>query len=52
MARPIKETPILKGQEARVFIQKMNNVSERKISSDEVIRMKSNYERMRSISKF
>lgn len=52
MARPIKETPILTGHDAKSFISKMNSSSDRKISSDEVKRMKENYESMKSIAKF
>lgn len=52
MARPIKETPILKGQDAKFFFDRMTTVSERKVSSDEAKRMRENYEKMKSITKF
>lgn len=52
MARPIKETPILTGQDAKSFISKMNSASDRKISPDEAKRIKENYEKMKSIAKF
>jgi hypothetical protein len=52
MARPIKETPVLEGKDARSFIEKMSSASDRKVSTDDVKRMRDNYERMKSIAKF
>ncbi len=50
MATPIKETPILTGEDARRFIQRMENV--KPVSKEELDRMKKNYEFMRGIADF
>ena len=42
MARPIKETPILYGEDARRFEARMKE--QRRISSEERARIKANYE--------
>jgi hypothetical protein len=44
MARPIKETPVLRGKDAERFYQKMENVE--KVSAEELARIK------KSASKF
>lgn len=50
MARKIKETPILTGQDAKRFMQRMQET--RTISKEEIERIKRNYEYIISISKF
>ncbi len=40
MAKPIKETPVLKGKDAERFFQKMKNVE--KLSVQEIARIKHN----------
>lgn len=50
MAIPIKETPILAGEDARKFLQRMNE--RRELSAEEVERMKKNYELIMSIADF
>ncbi len=50
MARPIKETPILKGKDAERFVKRMNET--RAVSDTEIRRVKKNYEYILSISKF
>ena len=50
MARPIAETPILYGEDATRFMQRMHNVQ--KISAEEKERMRKSYEWMKSISTF
>lgn len=42
MATPIKETPILTGEDAKRFLQRMNE--KREVSDEEINRMKRNYE--------
>ena len=42
MARPIKETPILYGEDARRFVERMNE--HRRVSPEERARIKANYE--------
>ena len=50
MARPIAETPILYGEDAARFMQRMHNVQ--KISAEEKERMRKSYEWIKSISTF
>jgi hypothetical protein len=52
MARPIKETPILKGQDAKKFFDKMNTAADRKSSPQKLAEMKENFYKMKFISKF
>ncbi len=49
MAKPIKETPVLTGEDARRFIEQTNNVV--KVSPELKARMQANYERMSAIAK-
>ncbi|WP_293713399.1 hypothetical protein [uncultured Parabacteroides sp.] len=42
MARPIRETPILFGEDARMFEERMK--CPRKVSKEELDRVKKNYE--------
>jgi len=50
MARPIKETPTLKGEDARVFEENINHP--RVVSQAEVKAARESYDRMMSIVKF
>jgi len=50
MATPIKETPILTGEDAKRFLQRMNE--KREVSDEEINRMKRNYELIMSIADF
>ena len=50
MARPIKETPTLKGKDARVFEGKVKNP--RTVSKEEVQAARASYDRIKSIAKF
>ena len=50
MATPIKETPILTGEDARRFLKRMNE--KREIPQEEIERMKRNYELIMSIAEF
>ena len=52
MARPIKETPILKGSDAKAFIEKMNNNIGNTVSQEERDRIRKNFIRMQAIVKF
>lgn len=52
MAKPIKETPILEGKDAKVFISKMNTSAFRKLSVSEKNRIQSNFKKISAISKF
>lgn len=50
MARPIKETPTLRGNDARVFAEKVNNP--RKVSRAEIKAAYESYKRIVNIAKF
>ena len=50
MARPIKETPILKGKDAERFLRLMDGM--KPASKEELERVKKNYEYMMSIADF
>lgn len=52
MARPIKETPVLKGQHAIDFLNKVNSSAKPKISKTEKEKIRKDYEALKSISKF
>lgn len=52
MARPIKETPILKGKDAQNFYDRIETASKRKASPEVIARIKENYAKMVAISKF
>jgi hypothetical protein len=44
MAQPIKETPILKGKDARAFDKEMIDAQKRKVPSEDYKRAKAIYE--------
>lgn len=50
MARPIKDTPVLRGKDARIFEEKINNP--RTVSQAEVNAARESYERIMSIAQF
>lgn len=50
MARPIKETPILYGEDARRFEERMKE--HRRVSPEERVRIKTNYEALRATANF
>ena len=50
MARPIKETPILYGEDARRFEARMKE--RRRVSPEERARIKANYEAVKSVCDF
>lgn len=50
MARKIKETPILTGNDAKRFMERMRET--RVVPKEEIERVKKNYEYIISISKF
>lgn len=52
MSNKIKETPILRGADARRFLKNAKNSSSNKVSSEERAKILSSYEKMKSISKF
>lgn len=50
MARPIKETPILYGEDAKRFLKAMENV--KPASQEEKQRVRAAYEKMKKIASF
>jgi hypothetical protein len=52
MAKPIKETPILKGNDAKRFMDNMNILASKRIDLSVRERIKSNYNKLIAISKF
>lgn len=50
MAKPIKETPVLKGKDAVNFVNNQRNYDKIAISTSERERMYSNYQKLQSIS--
>jgi hypothetical protein len=52
MAKPISETPVLKGKDAKAFLDRTNEKNIQKVSSEERARIQQNYEKLKSITKF
>lgn len=52
MAKPIKETPFLKGKDAVKFNQDIIDNRSAKVNMEVRARMKSNYEKLKSIAAF
>ncbi len=51
MARPIKETPVLTGQDAKKFIKAIEVSQTKKVWAEELERINSNYERLKAMAK-
>lgn len=51
MAKPIKETPILMGKDAVMFLNKVKASSDKKASPQEIAKMKENFSKLNSIVK-
>lgn len=49
MALPIKDTPVLTGEDARRFLAQMKANENKKASPEEMARMKASYEAMHKI---
>lgn len=52
MARPIKETPVLKGKEAAKFLTEVNKAKDQKASKETIERIKKNYDKLKAIANF
>lgn len=50
MARPIKETPVLRGQDAELFARRMESVG--RASANEIEEARRAYESLKAISTF
>ena len=52
MAKPIKETPVLKGKDARVFLEKIQKSIENRNTPNENVKIRENFSRLNAIAKF
>ncbi len=52
MAKPIKETPVLTGKDAALFIQSMKEGDHNRINTKERARIRENFSKLKSIAKF
>lgn len=52
MARPIKDTPTLKGKDAKKFLKKFEKVKENKIPPAQLAKMRENFSALQSIAQF
>lgn len=52
MARLIKETPVLSGKDAEVFMENMENAKNQKASLTERKRIMDNYKKFKAITNF
>ena len=52
MARPIKDTPTLKGKDAKRFLKQLKKADQNKVSSAELAKMRKNFNALNSIAKF
>ncbi len=51
MAKPIKETPVLKGRDAKKFLKRIVEVQDKKIDQKHLAKMKENFSKLNSIVK-
>lgn len=51
MAKPIKETPILRGKDASKFLKAIEENKTKKVSAEELARINKNYERLKAMAK-
>lgn len=52
MAKPIKDTPILRGKDAVNFLQESKKAETQKVSKKELERIKANFKKLKSIATF
>ena len=52
MAKPIKETPVLTGKDAKTFIKQMDASSKTRVNSAERARIRENFAKLSAIAKF
>lgn len=52
MARPIKETPVLKGSDAKTFLSKQKEAEGKKIEPAVKERIVANYNKLNNLAKF
>ena len=52
MAKPIKETPILRGEDAQRFVKEIEKAEKEKVSSETATQHKAKYNLLKSIARF
>ena len=52
MAKPIKDTPVLKGKDARIFLEKIKKSRDNRNTPNENNRIRENFNKLNSIAKF
>lgn len=52
MAKPIKETPVLEGKDAKAFLQKMEEAKSVKLTKEEETKIRENFSKLSSIAQF
>jgi hypothetical protein len=52
MAKPIKDTPVLKGQDADKFLQEAKKAETQKVSKKELEKIKANFKKLKAIATF
>lgn len=52
MAKPIKETPVLKGRDAVKFLENIQEAKNAKPSKEEVAKIKDNFSRLSALAQF
>ena len=52
MAKPIKDTPVLKGQDANNFLEASKKAETNKVSKTELDRIKKNFKKFKAIATF
>jgi hypothetical protein len=50
MAKPIKETPVIKGKDAERFRENISNANVKKVTAPQMAQMQANYAKLMSIS--
>lgn len=52
MAKPIKDTPTLKGKDAKRFLKKFVKAESEKLPLSQIAKMQENFSKLNSIAKF
>ncbi|MCI4624941.1 MAG: hypothetical protein L3V56_03170 [Candidatus Magnetoovum sp. WYHC-5] len=52
MAKPIKETPILRGKDAKRFCERLSNVEKQKMPQSEYEKLMANYNKIQKQADF
>lgn len=52
MAKPIKDTPTLKGKDARKFLKQFSKAETSKVPAEQIAKMREQFSKLHSIAKF